>query len=308
MGDKDIMDSTTAPRISFQRRTWLLIVVVVGLILAAPGLRPTAKALAAPAESVQASKMYAVRSVSKWSLFEISLSATNNYANSYTDIAVQAVFSGPDGARKEVRGFWDGGDIFRVRFTPTREGTWSYTIASTPSDPGLTAVGTLEVIPALPGDHGFLRRDAAYPYRFVFDDGTRHFMFGQTYYEIIRNAMAGESWKTAVDQSAAHGMTKVRLLLYPWPSDTNPYPDTEPFVNSSDHDQLNLAHWRKLDEIIVYLRSRGMIADLILFADAGRVFGTLTQDQRYLRYALVGLTVGWLAPWLFARCRLASRK
>jgi hypothetical protein len=29
---------------------------------------------------------------------------------------------------------------------------------------------------------------------------------------------------------------------------------------------------------------------------------------RALRFGLAGLTVGWMAPWLFTRCRLASRE
>ncbi len=46
-----------------------------------------------------------------------------------------------------------------------------------------------------------------------------------------------------------------------------------------------------------------------LFASLGRGLGwAFEMGLRGLRYGLVGLTVGWVAPWLFVRCRLASRE
>ena len=57
-----------------------------------------------------------------WSVHEIALTATGKYANAYTDVEVTAAFTGPDGAVKTVRGFWDGGENFKVRLTPTVQG------------------------------------------------------------------------------------------------------------------------------------------------------------------------------------------
>ena len=247
----------------------------LSLALALTGVTPSSGA------SVQAQTAI---SASRWSTVELTLNAANPYANPYTDVEVLATFTGPSGRTLHVRGFWDGGRLFRVRFTPTETGQWSYRTAS--SDPGLNErSGVINVSEAVPGQHGFLRRDDAHQgYSFVYDDGTRYFMWGQTYYEIIRNALAGDAWQTALDRSRAYGLNKVRLLIYPWPAD-NPYPDSEPFV-AGDHDQLNLRHWQKLDEVVRYLQTRGMVADLILFTDAERAFGSPAQDERYTRYLL----------------------
>jgi hypothetical protein len=227
--------------------------------------------------------------VPQWSVYEIPLAAASSYANPYTQAAVQATFTGP-GTTKTVRGFWDGGASWKIRFACTRQGIWTYATVS--SDTGLGGKsGSFSCTSPAAGNHGFLRRDAVNPRSFVWDDGSRYFMWGQTYYEIVRNAIAGGGWKTAIDRTAAYGMNKVRLLVYPWNDTTvySPYADSQPFTGTStapDHDSLNLAHWQKLDQIIQYLDSKGMVADVIVYADAARIFGSQAQDDRYTRYAI----------------------
>src|SRR3972149_5170238 len=78
---------------------------------------------------------YAQSAVPKWSVFEIPFTASGTYANPYTETNISAVFQGPNGLEKTVCGFWDGGTTFKIRFTPTAEGTWSYQASS--SDAGL---------------------------------------------------------------------------------------------------------------------------------------------------------------------------
>jgi hypothetical protein len=41
-----------------------------------------------------------------------------------------------------------------------------------------------------------------------------------------------------------------------------------------------------LDDVILYLESQGMVADLLLFTNSDLAFGTQSQDKRYLRYIL----------------------
>jgi Domain of unknown function (DUF5060)/Protein of unknown function (DUF4038)/Putative collagen-binding domain of a collagenase len=218
----------------------------------------------------------------KWEKHEISLTAQKFYDNPYTDVSVTASFHGPGDYCSEVKGFWDGGKTFKVRFTPPRTGNWTYSISSSPADSGLTKSGSFEVTGKVPGRHGFVRRDPAFPYSFRFDDGTRYFMMGNTYYSIVENALAGDNWKAAIKGSAIHGINKIRMLIFPWGKTKYPY--SEPFMG--DHDHLNLRHWQKLDEIIEFLNNRSMVADIILFADDPDHYGTLSQDKRYVRYAL----------------------
>ena len=127
--------------------------------------------------------------VPKWSTYDINLTASGSYSNGYTaGPSLTATFTGPGGVTKTVTGFWDGSSNFKVRFTPTVEGTWSYTTSS--SDAGLNGqTGSINAVAPLAGDHGFLRIDPNYTNSFVWDDGTRNFMWGQTYYDWMQAAM-----------------------------------------------------------------------------------------------------------------------
>lgn len=224
-----------------------------------------------------------VTNVPKWSVYEIALSSEKSYTNPYTQLSVTATFQGPGDINKTVEGFWDGGRSFIVRFTPTVQGKWTYATRS--SDPGLNAkTGTVNCIASRVRDHGFLRSDANYRYSFVWDDGTRYFMFGQTYYDLMKLAMVKTNWKTSINNSLATGMNKVRLFLPPQPkSSKSNDPETSPY--GSDKDTLNLPHWKKLDEVVEYMNDKGMVADLLLF-NYGTIYGTQIQDERYLRYAI----------------------
>ena len=222
----------------------------------------------------------------QWSVQDLAFQASKDYGNPYLEAALTAEFSGPSGARVEVKGFWDGGRTFKVRWTPALPGKWAYVTRS--ADPGLNGKrGEVHATPPDPGQHGCLRRDVEYPYSFVFDDGARCFLFGNTYYALTSNAMAGDRWKAAVDNTRAKGMNKIRFSLYRGPGDRHRtgFGFSPAFVEE-DFDRPNLPHWRKLDEVVRYLASRGIIADIILFQreDVDRV--SREQSERYLRYAI----------------------
>ncbi len=226
----------------------------------------------------------------RWAVQELAFEAARGYDNPYLDVEVTATFSGPDGASATVPGFWDGGRTFTVRFTPTAEGRWTYTLASRPRDPGLSSRGAFEAGDRGGPDHGFLRRDASHPTSFVFDDGTRCFMWGTTYYHLLLNARAGDRWKEAVDGTIRYGMNKIRFSLSPSDSGSKSggYPTSTPFLDDNRR-RLDLDHWRAADEVIRRLNDRGVLADVILFwrKSEDKVTDAMRdQDQRYLRYAL----------------------
>src|SRR5262245_19194446 len=234
------------------------------------------------------SQKRAVPTAPLWSIFELRMKSATSYSNAYTEVSVTATFSGPNRAMKVVKGFWDGGNLFRVRFTPTRQGKWTYSVTSQPKDPGLTRSGTLYVTGPRPDEHGFLRRDPSGTYNFAFDDSSHYLMIRQTYYNIILNVNGGGDWKVAIANSRAYGFSKLRILLYSWGA-VAPYADIVPFVgtaSNSNKDQPNFVFWQELDELVSYVKSQGMIADLILFNDGRYSYGTNEQNKRYIEYVL----------------------
>jgi hypothetical protein len=65
-----------------------------------------------------------------WELQEIELHASKSYANPYVDVETWVELTGPSFA-KRVYGFWDGGNLYRVRIVATAPGMWSWISGST---------------------------------------------------------------------------------------------------------------------------------------------------------------------------------
>ena len=66
--------------------------------------------------------------VEVWRRTDVILESTKAYQNPYKEVEIDAVFTHEDGTKITLYGFWNGGDEWRVRFAPTKEGLWSYEI------------------------------------------------------------------------------------------------------------------------------------------------------------------------------------
>lgn len=223
--------------------------------------------------------------VPRWSVHELTLTATGRYDNPYRQMNLTAIFTGPGGIKKEVSGFWYGGNTFKIRFTPTAEGRWSYVTRS--ADNGLNNQrGSLICTAPTLRQHGFVRRDAEHPHHFVHDDRTRYFMVGTTYYALVSAALSNDKWKTAVDSCAFYGINKIRFRvnIKLCQNSTQPGPCSSVWGDNKDHDRLNPAHLRAVDEVVSYLNERGIVADFMPFDSQEKFYGTDEQDLRYLRY------------------------
>jgi hypothetical protein len=72
-----------------------------------------------------------------WEKQELTFTSQRSSKNPYTDVRFWVDWKGP-GFDKRVYGFWDGGDIFRVRVLATAAGNWTWTSGSDPEMPGLS--------------------------------------------------------------------------------------------------------------------------------------------------------------------------
>lgn len=226
-----------------------------------------------------------VRHVSLWSVYEIELHTKHHYENPFLQAKVSATFTGPGKVKKTVKGFWNGGDTFCIRFTPMIPGKWRYRTSS--KDPGLNnKTGYFICTKTNKEVCGFRRRDKDHPYHFIYDDGTHYFLFGTTYYAIISNVKGHGSWKEAIDGIHKIGINKVRFKTCFIHGDKHGahYPSSSPYGET--HDQLNINHFRLIDTIVQDLLQKGITADLILFSSGSQNFGTLQQDERYVRYMI----------------------
>lgn len=116
--------------------------------------------------------------IARYDLVELIVDLEAIYENPFDqrEVALDGTFTHEDGTTLSIPGFWDGNNSWRLRFTPTEPGDWTYQIAVTDSSgTSEPAVGSIEVQPS---DHpGFLRIgdevDPSYsPRYFAYQDGT----------------------------------------------------------------------------------------------------------------------------------------
>lgn len=123
-----------------------------------------------------------------WDKVELTFHAANHYATPYTNVTVWVDLHGPEFA-KRCYGFWDGGDVFRVRVLANHPGRWSWRSGSNQRDAGLngqrgnfTAVEWTEAEKeALPTRRGFIR-PTTNGHAFQSADGTPFLLLADTWY------------------------------------------------------------------------------------------------------------------------------
>ena len=182
-----------------------------------------------------------------------------------------------------ISGFYDGGGIFRIRWSPSHEGLYRFTTESTTIQVLSNKSGTFAAEAARPGEHGPVRASG---HIFVHADGTEHFSVGTTAYSWVHQTAAMRN-ATLATLAAGAGATfnKIRMLLLPkWypfyryepPSGLYPFATVNnsavSFDNSTGDLQVawtwrkpNPEYWRVIDECVSGLHALGVQADLILF-------------------------------------------
>jgi hypothetical protein len=128
-----------------------------------------------------------------WEKVELTFQARKTYANPYTTVVVWVDLRGP-GFDKRCYGFWDGGEVFRVRILATSPGDWTWHSGSNQDDPGLndhtgrfTAAVWSEAETAANPTRWGLIRPTANGHAFEYADGTPFFLLGDTWYAAATN-------------------------------------------------------------------------------------------------------------------------
>ena len=71
--------------------------------------------------------------VSKWSVYEVVIKKGPQNGNPFVEVDLKAVFT--DGERTlQVLGFYDGEGVYRVRFMPDQEGSWTFRLNSSAAE------------------------------------------------------------------------------------------------------------------------------------------------------------------------------
>lgn len=241
--------------------------------------------------------------VERWDVFEVSLTGPS-HGNPFVDQHLSGTFQGPDEC-KTAAGFYDGDGIYRVRFMPSQEGEYHFSLnAGFLTEP---AAGSFRVTPAARGNHGPVR--VANTFHFAYEDGTPYYSVGTTCY--VWTHQSPERQEQTLRTLRRGYFNKLRFCIFPKHYDFNfadpvtfPYEGT-PCDNSAltrenfteylpsspenhwDFSRFHPLHFRLLENRIRDLRDMGIEADLILFHPYDRWgFSRMGReaDDLYLNY------------------------
>ena len=153
--------------------------------------------------------------LSPWHEYEITLTATGDYVNPYTDVQAWAVFLDSNGQLLRRPAFWDGGNIWRIRFAAPATGRWTWRSLCNTDDPGLIQTGevTCEQGPTEHHrfyDHGFWRMSVG-GRNLVHADGTSALLAADTAWALPWRATLEQCQTYAIDRQAK-GFNAVLLM------------------------------------------------------------------------------------------------
>lgn len=211
-------------------------------------------------------------------------------------------FDGPNGTTLRVPGFYDGDDVWKIRFMAPREGKWRLRTFS----PLAALNGREEMFSAGPNTnpniHGALRVDPDSPYHFRWEDGTRFFLMGYEADWLGLAQMDDSERKTMrrlIDQIHQRGFNYVLVNVYAhdteWARGKSCEWDYGPpalFVfggtnEKPDHNRLNAAFFQAHEKMMYALWEKGIVAHLML-----KVYNKAVrwpapgseQERRYFKY------------------------
>lgn len=239
--------------------------------------------------------------VERWGLWETTLGGPTN-GNPYVEVQLTATFERGD-RRIIVPGFWDGGDKYRIRFSPPEEGDWRYVTGSNrPEMDGRR--GKLTAVAPAGTNHGPVQIFKTSYLRYA--DGSPYHQLGTTCYAWTHqpDALQEQTLRTLADAP----FNKIRFCVFPksYAYNTNE-PALFPFARRPDRtfdfDRPDPAFWRHFEGRILDLQRLGIEADIILWHPYDRWgFSEMSkeQDDRYLRYGIARLSAFRNVWWSLA--------
>ncbi|TDF98670.1 DUF5605 domain-containing protein [Paenibacillus piri] len=237
----------------------------------------------------------------KWDVFEITLQGPS-HGNPFMDVQLSAEFTLGDRIL-HTSGFYDGEGLYRIRFMPDTEGTWTFRTKSTArSLNGIDGSFICQAAPA--GNKGPVR--VKNTFHFAYEDGTPYLPIGTTCYAWTHQGRELEEQTLETLQSTP--FNKIRMCVFPKSYLYNlNEPVYYPYEGSPekgwDYTRFNPEFFRHLEERVADLGRLGIEADLILFHPYDRWgFSEMKKpdDDRYLRYIAARLSAYRHVWWSLA--------
>lgn len=149
----------------------------------------------------------------QWRVTEINFVSNKEYSNKFEDIELDVVFIHSDGTEIKVPAFWNGGNNWMVRFSPTLVGEWEFnTICSDASNTGLHNKNGSIICSKYQGEldiynYGFIKTTPSQRH-FTYNDGTPFFYLGDTHWNMPVNSLP--NFKKIINKRVEQGFTVIQ--------------------------------------------------------------------------------------------------
>jgi hypothetical protein len=213
--------------------------------------------------------------VPKWSRFEQSFKSGVKYTNAIQDATLSVIFMSPLGETNKVYGFWDGEDVWRVRFSPDMPGKWGWaTTCSDTSNQGLhlqsgTFVCTAPISKTIFDQHG--------PIRVARDEFTLEHADGTPFFYMADTAWNGallstpDDWKVYLAERKRQKFNAVQWVTTQWRTAPNGNRLGQRAFTGVERISVNPEFFRELDDKADAVNGAGFLnVPVLLWAIGGR--------------------------------------
>ena len=210
--------------------------------------------------------------IKPWEVFELTLNSGKSLSNPYKESLIQGIppfiaarFTCSEGkapgSEIVIPGFWDGEQIWKIRFAPPFSGKWKYVTVS--ADRKMNGIKgelvvsdwTDEELNENPGRRGFLKvndkneRKGRY---FTYYDGTPFLWTGDTWWDWTNRRIKFDSFRNLVDTRAEQGFNIGQLFFAGngWGRESS--------LLDSTYQHPDIGQIRKVEEMIRYANSKGI--------------------------------------------------
>ncbi len=237
----------------------------------------------------------------QWGVHEIVLSGPAT-GNPYMEVELAAVFKN-GGQSVQVPGFYDGNCTYRIRFSPSIRGNWTYQTQSNVAQLS-GKKGGFQCVAPTGTNHGPVK--VVNTYYLQYADGSPYYAVGTTAYQwtSVKQPVQARTLETL----AKAPFNKIRMCVFPksyeYGNKTEPW--AYPYKREgkeNDLTQPNYAFFRNFDERVEQLMKMGIQADVILFHpyDAwGYSKMGKEMNEKYVRYMMARLSAYRNVWWSLA--------
>lgn len=209
----------------------------------------------------------------QWMVRETAFITEKTYDNPLRDARVEVSFESPSGGARTVLAFWDGGDVWKARFSPDEPGEWSYrSECSNPDDGGLHGrTGTFTCVPYTGSNplykHGALRLSENRRHM-VHADGTPFFWMADTVWNgALLSDQAG--WIRFLQDRIQKKFTAIQFVMTQWRAAEADAQGQLAFTGV-DEVRVNPEFFQRMDHRVQAVNDIGLIASpVILWAIRG---------------------------------------